>query len=54
VARVDIPAGTPLEPAMLACKRPGTGIPPGELGSVLGKSSKIAISAEQVLTWEMF
>ena len=54
VARVDIPAGTPLDPAMLACKRPGTGIPPGELGSVLGKSSKIAISAEQVLTWEMF
>lgn len=54
VARIDIPAGTPLEPAMLACKRPGTGIPLNELDRVLGKSPKVAISAEQLLTWEMF
>ncbi len=54
VARVDIPAGTPLEPTMLACKRPGTGIPPNELDRVLGKSPKVAIAAEQVITWEMF
>ena len=54
VARVDIPAGTPLKPAMLACKRPGTGISPNELDRVLWKSSKVAIFAEQVLTWEMF
>ena len=54
VARIDIPAGTPLEPAMLACKRPGTGIPPNELDRVLGKSPKVAISAEQLLTWDMF
>jgi len=53
VARIDIPAGTPLEPAMLACKRPGTGIPPNELDRVLGKSPKVAISAEQLLTWDM-
>ena len=54
VARIDIPAGTPLEPAMLACKRPGTGISPNELDRVLGKPPKAAIAAEQVLTWEMF
>ena len=54
VARVDIPAGTPLEPTMLACKRPGTGIPPNELDRVLGKFPKVAIAAEQVITWEMF
>ena len=54
VARIDIPAGTPLEPSMLACKRPGTGIPPNELDRVLGKSPKVAIAAEQVITWEMF
>jgi N-acetylneuraminate synthase/N,N'-diacetyllegionaminate synthase len=54
VARVDIPAGTPLQSAMLACKRPGTGISPNEMDRVLGKSPKVAISAEQVLTWEMF
>ena len=54
VARVDIPAGKVLEPAMLACKRPGTGIPPNELDRVIGKSPKVAIPAEQILTWEMF
>jgi N,N'-diacetyllegionaminate synthase len=54
VARVDIPAGILLEPSMLACKRPGTGIPPKELDRVLGKSSKVPISAEQIITWEMF
>ncbi len=54
VARIDIPAGTQLEATMLACKRPGTGIPPNELDRVLGKTAKVAILAEQVLTWEMF
>ena len=54
VARVDIPLGTPLQPDMLACKRPGTGISPGELDRVLGKPAKIDLSAEQVITWEMF
>ena len=54
VARVDIPAGTLLEPDMLACKRPGTGIPPRELDGLLGKSLKMSVTAEQVLTWEMF
>jgi N,N'-diacetyllegionaminate synthase len=54
VARVDIPKGMPLQPDMLACKRPGTGIPPTELGGVLGKSLKVPATAEQVLTWEMF
>ena len=54
VARVDIPSGTPLHPDMLVCKRPGTGIPPDELDHVIGKSAKVPLSAEQVITWEMF
>ena len=54
VARVDIPAGTKLVADMLACKRPGTGIPPNELSQVLGKSPKNDISAEQILTWDSF
>jgi N,N'-diacetyllegionaminate synthase len=54
VARVDIPAGMPLESDMLVCKRPGTGISPGELDRVLGKPLKVPISAEQILNWEMF
>jgi N,N'-diacetyllegionaminate synthase len=54
VARVDVPAGIPLKLDMLACKRPGTGIPPTELEGVIGKSLNAPVSAEQVLTWEMF
>jgi N,N'-diacetyllegionaminate synthase len=54
VARIDIAAGTPLTEEMIACKRPGTGIPPAELNSVLGKTCKNNISTEQVLTWDMF
>ena len=54
VTRIDITAGTPLTAEMISCKRPGTGIPPAELNSVLGKSCKNDIRAEQVLTWDMF
>lgn len=54
VARIDIPAGTTLKPDMLTCKRPGTGIPPTDMDGVLGKTLKNSVSAEQVLTWEMF
>ena len=54
VTRIDISAGTPLTAEMISCKRPGTGIPPAELNSVLGKSCKNDICAEQVLTWDMF
>ena len=54
VAQINIPAGTPLERKMLACKRPGTGISPTDLDRVLGKPTKVDISAEQVLAWEMF
>lgn len=54
VARVDISAGTSLSEGMVACKRPGTGIPAAELSDVLGKPCKHDIQAEQVLTWDMF
>ena len=54
VARIDVSAGTPLSEEMIACKRPGTGIPAAELNNVLGKLCKNDISAEQVLTWDMF
>jgi N,N'-diacetyllegionaminate synthase len=54
VARINISSGTPLSEEMLACKRPGTGIPTSKLNHVLGKTCKIDISAEQVLKWDMF
>ena len=54
VARMDISAGTVLTKEMIACKRPGTGIPPSELEAIIGKSCKKDIQAEQVICWEMF
>jgi N,N'-diacetyllegionaminate synthase len=54
VARIGISAGTPMTEEMIAYKRPGTGISPEELDSLLGKTCKNDISAEQVLTWDMF
>ena len=54
VAKVNIATGTQIDLTMLAFKRPGTGIPPKELNQVIGKSPKIDIKAEQVITWEMF
>lgn len=53
VARQDIQPGTVLTEAMLAAKRPGTGISPADLERVLGKPVKSKILAEQVLTWDM-
>ena len=54
VARMDITAGTSLTSEMIACKRPGNGIPPTELDRVIGKPCKQDLKAEQVLTWSMF
>lgn len=51
VARVDIEPGTVLTEAMLAAKRPGTGIPVEDLGKVLGRKIKSKVLAEEVLHW---
>jgi N-acetylneuraminate synthase len=52
VATVDIPAGAPLQASMLACRRPATGIPPGEWERVLGRKARGAIPAGSVLQWD--
>ena len=54
VARMNIAAGTLLTAEMIAFKRPGNGIPPAELGRVIGKPCKQHLEEEQVLTWDMF
>jgi N-acetylneuraminate synthase len=51
VAAVDIPAGTALQAAMLACRRPATGIAPREWDRVLGATARTAIAAGTVLQW---
>jgi len=52
VATVDIPAGTALQPAMLACRRPATGIAPHDWDRVVGRSARAAIPAGSVLQWD--
>ena len=52
VSTVDIPAGTRLTAAMLACKRPGTGITPKYFDQIVGRRTKVRIAADKVLHWE--
>jgi len=37
VAEIDLKAGTVLKPEHLACKKPGTGLPPERLDQIIGK-----------------
>jgi N,N'-diacetyllegionaminate synthase len=50
VAVEPIPAGTTLEPGMLAAKKPGTGIPAARLPEVVGRRARNDIPADAVLT----
>jgi N,N'-diacetyllegionaminate synthase len=52
VAAVDIAAGTRLTEAMVACRRPATGIAPRELPKVIGSVAREAIAAGSVLQWD--
>jgi len=52
VAAVDIPAGAAIVPAMLACRRPATGIAPREWDRVVGRTARQAILAGSVLQWD--
>ena len=48
----SVPAGTVITHAMLAIKRPGTGIPPRDYDRVAGKRTKKELHAGTVLTWD--
>ncbi len=52
VADVDIPKGTVLTENMLTFKRPGTGISPKFIDSVIGKKTKRAIKKDEIIKWE--
>ncbi len=54
VAAVDIKAGTVVTEAMIAVKRPGTGLPPVMRSSLLGKTAKVNIGKDKLLSLEMF
>jgi len=53
VTRVDIPAGTAIERAMLAAKKPGTGIPAARVDDVVGRTARSRIPSDTVVTEEM-
>ena len=50
VATADIPAGTVLTREHLAAKKPGTGIPAARLDDVVGRTTRVAVAADTVLT----
>ena len=52
VATVTIPKGARIAPAMLAVKRPGTGIEPKFLDQVIGKVACRNIPEDHVLAWD--
>ncbi|MBN2186830.1 MAG: N-acetylneuraminate synthase family protein [Dehalococcoidia bacterium] len=52
VAKVDIAQGTKIIQDLVTCKRPGTGISPKLLGSIIGKTATRNIKADEILSWE--
>ena len=51
IARRDIPAGKPLDADDIIIKRPGLGIPPRNLPTVLGRPARRDIPADEPVTW---
>lgn len=51
VARVNIPKGTTITEDMIVVKRPGTGIQPKLLYSIIGKKARRDIMEDEVITW---
>jgi N-acetylneuraminate synthase len=53
VSQTQIPRGTVIERDMITYKRPGTGISPADLESVLGRCARVDIPEDKTLTWDM-
>jgi len=53
IAKTDIKKGTKITREMLIIKRPGYGINPKNINTVIGKIAKINIEKDQWITWEM-
>lgn len=53
IAAVDIPAGTQFTREMLTVKRPGYGIPPKYIELIVGRTARVDIEFDDVITWEM-
>ena len=53
VTSLALSAGTVLTEAMIAIKRPGTGLAPGERDAVVGRILKVDVAKDTLLTMEM-
>ena len=53
VATQEIPAGAEISREMVAAKKPGTGIPARMLPEVLGRTARVDIAADTVLTEDL-
>ena len=53
VAAVDIPRGAVLTEAMVAARRPGTGVPPRFMDRFIGRRARRDIPADTQLTWDL-
>lgn len=53
IAVGDLAAGTVLTREMIAVKRPGYGIAPKHLDLVVGRSLRVDVADDEVITWEM-
>jgi N-acetylneuraminate synthase len=53
VTVAEIPAGALIERNMLAAKKPGTGIPAARIADVVGRTARIDIAADTVLTEDL-
>jgi len=52
VAARDLPAGTLLGEAELVAKRPGSGISPAFMASILGRKTRVPLERDALITWE--
>lgn len=52
VAACDIPPGSRITADLVTTRRPGTGLPPSRIGSVLGREARVAIAKGTLLTLE--
>ena len=53
IAATDIPAGTVITEEMLTVKRPGYGIKPKDIAILIGRTARVDIEFDDVITWEM-
>lgn len=51
VAATDIPAGAVISREMLDTKRPGTGIPPKHVSTLVGRKAVTTIRKDELITW---